>query len=301
MNIIGIYPGRFQPPHKGHLEAYNQLKRISGQNTYVASADPDKVQNSDKQKNPLSFKDKQQIWTKHGVPTDKIVEVKSPYIADEITKKFDSNNTAAVFLVGEKDRSRFPFKPKKDGSPSYYQPFKGNEQNLQSYKKHGYIIFAPAPTLKIKGKDISATDIRSFLGAKKYTDKQKKIFFQYVFGWYDIALYEYLTEKFEEPKANSMNEEKLKKLIKYIMNEAEFATSVGATDTTNADARKSSAEQKDDLRKQKELARKQLKEKELEKKNALEQKKYMESSLDQLKRIKIPQIDDEITNLKKRI
>ena len=49
-SVIGIYPGRFQPPHRGHLNAYNVLKLITGNDTYVSTSGKVELPDS-----PLTF------------------------------------------------------------------------------------------------------------------------------------------------------------------------------------------------------------------------------------------------------
>jgi FAD synthase len=81
-----------------------------------------------------------------------------------------------------------------DGKPQYYQPYKGNEHDLKSFEEHAYI--AVMDDTHIQGKPISTTNIRDVLGSKRYNDNQKKKFFQWVFGWFDIGLYKLMIHKF---------------------------------------------------------------------------------------------------------
>ena len=57
MKKIGIYAGRFQPPHKGHLDIYKQLKQVTGTDTFIATSDKVELPDS-----PLNFQEKKQIW-----------------------------------------------------------------------------------------------------------------------------------------------------------------------------------------------------------------------------------------------
>ena len=71
-------------------------------------------------KSPLNFKVKKMVWLKHGVK--KVVQVKNPYVCEELLKKYKSKTTAVVFIFGEKDAGRLKT-TKADGSPAYYQPY----------------------------------------------------------------------------------------------------------------------------------------------------------------------------------
>ena len=307
MNTIGIYPGRFQPPHRGHFMAYEYEKKIVGpNNAYVATSDK-----QDPIKSPLNFKEKQQIWTRHGVPIDKVVKVTNPYKSDEITHKFNPKQTAVIFFLSQKDAARIPFK-RKDGQPAYFQPYKNNENNLQPFEQHAYI--AISPTFKIDGKTISGTAVRKGLGSPKYTDAQKRKFFQWVFGWFDIALYEMMVSKFTESEQNknaspkspvNENRNRLKEILKGIIRELVFPEPSGqsdlATDTGNTDISKTDIKHDPSAEKKaKELARKELDA--MKKKRTFQdtQKKYRMKGIEQDKRdIKVT--DAEISDLRKNI
>ena len=96
-----------------------------------------------------------------GIPADAIVQTKSPYRADEIVSQYDSETTVLIFAVSEKDMAenpRFSFAPKKDGSPSYFQPL---SDKLETLDKHGYITTVPTLDFTVLGKPMrSATKFR---------------------------------------------------------------------------------------------------------------------------------------------
>ena len=79
-NIVAIYPGRFQPMGKHHAQTYRWLQS-KFKDAYVATSG--KV---DLPKSPFSFAEKKKIINSHGIK--KVVQVKNPYQAKEILKKY---------------------------------------------------------------------------------------------------------------------------------------------------------------------------------------------------------------------
>ena len=77
---------------------------------------------------------------------------------DEITRNYDATQDALIFVRSEKDRNESP-KPggtKKDGSPTYYQPY--DADNLKPFDQQGYMAYLP--TIQFAGGITSATEIR---------------------------------------------------------------------------------------------------------------------------------------------
>lgn len=155
MRTIAIFSGRFHPFHKGHRATYDYLVRRYGKdNVFVASTNTQAPLTS-----PFSFEEKKTMMVALGIPANKIFQVKNPYKADEITAHVDGNNTALVFAVSEKDAERFTF-TKKDGSPSFMQPF-SDKIELQPLTKHAYVEIAPTVNFTVAGQDVmSASAIR---------------------------------------------------------------------------------------------------------------------------------------------
>lgn len=183
MNIIAIYPGRFQPFGNHHFKAFDVLEKKFGKGkTFIATSN---VVNPPK--SPFNFLEKKAIIDSYGIG-DRVKLVKDPYKAVEILQKYDPKTTAVVFMVGEKDMKedpRFQLKMKKDGTPSYFKPFKGNENNLQGYDKHGYLFVAPHISLNVPGYgEMSGTQSRKALGNTKVPRVQKADIFNAIFGWY---------------------------------------------------------------------------------------------------------------------
>jgi len=204
-NVIALYPGRFQPFGKHHAAAFKWLQQKFGSaNAYIVTSD--KVEPP---KSPFSFQDKRDIISHYGYD-DRLVQVKNPYKAEEILTKLNPADTAVVFMVGAKDMKddpRFTMKPKKDGSPSYFQSFETNKTNLQGFDKHGYLIVAPHQSVTIPGfGEMSGTSMRNALASAK-SNTEKINLFKSIFGWYDAKIADMIFKKLQvsETKLFSKN------------------------------------------------------------------------------------------------
>ena len=87
------------------------------------------------------------------------------------------------------------------GQLSYFQPYKGNERSMAPLSKHGYVMIED--DTQIERKPISTANIRHVLGSKSYPDDDKKRFFRFVFGWFDIGLYSLMASKFRYAHQNA--------------------------------------------------------------------------------------------------
>jgi len=157
MNKIVIYSGRFHPFHKGHKASYDYLtKQFGKDNVYIATSNSMAPLTS-----PFSFEEKKSMAEKLGVPADKVVMVKNPYQAKEITSKINNPEDAVlVYALSEKDIDRFKF-TKKDGTPGYIQPYPKDEAYLKDMTQHSYAFLTPTVKFKVAGKDVdSASAIR---------------------------------------------------------------------------------------------------------------------------------------------
>lgn len=168
--IIAVYAGRFHPFHIGHTEVYRELAaKFGADNTYIVTSA--KVE---PEKSPFDFAEKMSMMVAAGIPESHIVQEISPYSPVNLIAKLGLNpdKDILVFGVGSKDMAedpRFTFKPLKDGTASYLQPYK--EKGLQPFNSgknpdgtragHGYVIPVSDVKFKILGKQInSASEIR---------------------------------------------------------------------------------------------------------------------------------------------
>ena len=190
--VIGIFGGRFQPFTPAHLATYNWLKK-QFDDAYITTSN---IQGYPR--HPLSFKEKQQHISKMGVKKDHVVMETSPYIAENLLKKFDPNTTAVVYIFGAKDAGRLSGKKKKDGSPSYYQDYKSNKKNLKGFGEHAYILTAPHVAIKVGGKEVSGTVMRELLGSNRFNDNERQKLFKQAFGYSDPKTYKMMHDRFKK-------------------------------------------------------------------------------------------------------
>ena len=154
MSTVVIMPGGFHPFHAGHLALYRSAQQaFPGAEVYVAAT-------NDTSTRPFPFAIKEKLAKLAGVNPTYFVQVKSPFRADEITKKYDPKKDRLIFVRSEKDADKPP-QPggvKKDGSPSYLQPLAG-QTNIRPFGEHAYMAYLP--TVEFGPGMTSATEIRS--------------------------------------------------------------------------------------------------------------------------------------------
>jgi len=204
--VIAIYPGRFQPFGPHHKKVYDTLKSKFGDAYITTSA----IQQPPR--HPLSFNEKVKHMVKMGVPKNKIINEKVPYVANNLLKKFDKDTTAVVYVFGAKDAGRLKGGTKKSGGKTYYQDFKKNINDLKGFEEHGYIY--EAPTVKVSGIS-SGTEIRNLLGSPKIDDKKREQIFKKTFGYFDNSTYEMMTSRFRK-LFEFFQQPQVKKLMKEV-------------------------------------------------------------------------------------
>lgn len=187
-DIVAVFPGRFQFPHKGHLAVYHDMLSKFGK-VYITTSNK-----TEEGRSPFTFEEKKKLLMFVGIPEKSIVLTKSPNAPVEITKKMNKKQSL-VIGAGDKvqtEEERFTFK-KKDGSPSYFQPYNPKE-TLESFEKHGYIYFIPTMKFKVIGKVVkSASEIRKMF-READQDTQKKII-KDLYGKYDTGIHKLLVDK----------------------------------------------------------------------------------------------------------
>ena len=97
--VVGIYGGRFQPFGPHHLKTYEWLKTKVDEAYITTSA----IQKPPR--HPLSFSEKVNHISKMGIPKNRIIQERSPYIAKNLLSKF-GDDVAVVYIFGKKDAGR---------------------------------------------------------------------------------------------------------------------------------------------------------------------------------------------------
>jgi len=190
--IVGIYGGRFQPFGPHHLKTFKWLQSKVDV-AYITTSDIKKPP-----RHPMNYTEKVRHMVKMGVPANRIIKEKVPYVASNTLKKFDKDTTAVVYIFGKKDAGRLAGGKKKSGGKTYYQDFKKNKGNLEPAWKHGYILTAPHISMNVGGKEVSGTTMRDILGHPKLNDSQREKLFKKLFGYYNKGVYQMMTNKFKK-------------------------------------------------------------------------------------------------------
>lgn len=173
--LLVIYPGRFQPFHKGHHAVYEYLTGKFGRNNvYIATSNK-----TDNLKSPFTFAEKAYFMQLTGVPADRIVQAANPYQIQSVLQtsniQVNEANTVVIFAVSEKDMAedpRFSFKTKKDGSQPYFQPLK-NIKDTVSMDQHGYIMTVPTFDFTVAGAPMrSGTELRKLYASSDEAGRQ---------------------------------------------------------------------------------------------------------------------------------
>ena len=175
MNTIVVMPGGFHPFHAGHAALYNSARQaFPDADVYVAAT-------NSQEERPFPFSVKEKLAKVAGVEPGHFVQVKSPFSSEEITSKYDPNDTVLIFVKSQKNAKNGsdpegPFPAEVDPStgklplvtrgPRKGQPvsdrlqyYKGNEKNLQPMSRHSYLAYLP--TVKFGPGITSASEIRN--------------------------------------------------------------------------------------------------------------------------------------------
>lgn len=156
--IICIISGRYQPFGDHHYQLYQwAANKFGTNNTYIGTSNVTGPQS------PFNFDEKKNIISYYGLK-NKVKYISSPYIAHEITDKFNSNSTAVVFIIGGKDADRI------SKGKGFLIPYP-KDKNLNPYSKNTYYIIAPI--IKKITHTLSASDFRKTIQDPKLSKTDK--------------------------------------------------------------------------------------------------------------------------------
>ena len=191
--VVGIYGGRFQPFGPHHLKTYKWLTKQVDE-AYITTSNIKKPP-----RHPMNFREKVRHMTNMGVPSNRIIEEKSPYVAKNLANKYNEDTTVFVYVFGAKDAGRL------GGGGKYFQDYKKNKKDLKGFIEHGYYLVAPHVSISVGGKEVSGTTMRELLGSDKFDDKKRKKLFKDMFGYFNQGVYNMMTNKFKKLFESGIN------------------------------------------------------------------------------------------------
>jgi len=148
--VIGIYPGRFQLPHKGHKNTFRELKKKCD-NAYIQC-----TETYGGERYPFTFDERKELLNKLlDIPYSVIFSTKSPYTADKVLNEVycRPEDTVVIFACGKKDWKRFK------GRNDSLVDISIAEYPLEPYSKKAYVMCFENE-VNDNNEIISATDLR---------------------------------------------------------------------------------------------------------------------------------------------
>jgi hypothetical protein len=205
-DVVVVYGGRFQPPHKGHYAVYKYLAGLFGADkTFIGTSNSCDFENKGQLfkagknkglpkpvKSPFTFDEKFKIWTTmFPVPKDKVVQCVNPTFTPKEILDGYSGNEALVMAVGEKDyEERY-----KDSDHWLLYPdnkkFGVVKGELYPMSFKGYCIIVP-----MQEDGISASVVRKTLGSNAPLDKKQEAFVK-LYGKFDEEIFNLIVGKVE--------------------------------------------------------------------------------------------------------
>jgi hypothetical protein len=188
--LVVIYPGRFQPFHKGHADVFASLQAHYGsENVFIVTSNK-----TDGAKSPFNFSDKVRFMHAAGIPDHSIIETNGKVYDLPDVFKPQADNIIFIAAVGAPDAQRLnPGALKKDGTPGYFLKLPGSMDQAVSADQHGYVVIAEerAENVTIGGKSYDAshgTQCRELWNQVRDNPKQRAEFLQQLYGKNDAGL-----------------------------------------------------------------------------------------------------------------
>ena len=97
--VIGVYGGRFQPFGPHHKKTFEWLQSKTD-DAYITTIDIKKPP-----RHPMNFKEKVRHMVKVGIPKNRIIEEKTPYIAKNLLKKLNVKTRYRILNTRPKKES----------------------------------------------------------------------------------------------------------------------------------------------------------------------------------------------------
>ena len=200
MKQVVIFVGKFQPPHAGHVSACRLLQeRFSDADVHIEATV--KMDGKDR---PFSWDDKKAIFDLVSLG-DIVYSVVTPYQYTEAERilNLNLNETVLIYAVGKKDMQeerRFSFEPKKNGDPSYLQPYP-NDGNFFPGSDHGHVFEVPEFTFQIEmpnGKYCelsSSTEVRTLF--RNSSHEEQKSIIHSLYGKYDPYIHQIMRDRLQ--------------------------------------------------------------------------------------------------------
>lgn len=186
MRKVVVFPGRFQPMGKHHVQIYKDLCTKFGQsNVYLGTSN-----STGSSKNPLTFEQKRSIALKFGIPDEFIFRNDTPYKVENTIKDLhqrgvylNPDQDMLIFAYGEKDLERFPLFDK-NGQPGYFKAYRDDE--AAPITSQVFLYAAPLVTIPFRNDLLSGTALRNYLSTASETD------FKDTMGFYDADVHKAL-------------------------------------------------------------------------------------------------------------
>ena len=195
-NLIAIYPGRFQPPHRGHFAVYKFLANKFGKhNTYIATSNktdiddfgqvfksgPQKGQYK-QVKSPFTFDEKKEIWTNmFGVNSSRIIECENPAFNPTEILNNQPLYTSYVVAVGKKDLERYT-------KNTWYEELPEDFSELKPFTRGGYYI-----NMNTMEGGLNASKVRYSLSTKQPLERIE--LFKMLYNKFNADIYTMITKK----------------------------------------------------------------------------------------------------------
>lgn len=198
-----IYPGRFQPFHKGHYGVYKELiEEFGAERVWIATSNKTNFNPAHGDISPLNFEEKQELMTRlYGITPQRIVQCKNPAFSPSEILDLYHGPTVCLLIVGKKDQERYSntelFEPWPTGFNKVPKKFADVADELDIVnKKNGKIYYLVNDSAALPGQ--SGTTIRDAL---LHADEKKiPSMFKRFFGKHDPDIERMLMAKLRDIK-----------------------------------------------------------------------------------------------------